>query len=437
MPMQPCRAFCHIMTAHGVAGVGASALALYERLRMDVWWHTPFSLWKNSLCQSLLWIIHDTARRQPVANYTRVRTWRKCAWLVGQRPHGGTSPANIFDTAPYFGLAALQHFAVSISTQRNSGECRTLEDNVRPARCASWNVTSLVSEDQREQLIPTIKAIVKDRILVTQEAKIDVVGHGLQARIPMCHIFITPPLVTHNGGRSAGLATFVPLHLTGGRPPEEDLVVPHHVHCIAVRYQDLLWRFWNVYAPPGRQASIAAQTQTFLDERGQDWIDRCINVLAGDFNCDPDRPEDSAALEAWRAVAVRLDTGFAYSSGGTFQGPKIFSNIDHFAVPELADRHAHVIWRTRRHGPLLRNRHSPILLDASMRSKRAPHRGHVKHSTLRADLFLRPSLQRDVLVRRLLDVARRRARRRQDRWLGYRQGGAWPSPDRGGGSRRR
>ena len=42
-----------------------------------------------------------------------------------------------------------------------------------------------------------------------------------------------------------------------------------------------------------------------------------------------------------------------------------------------------------------------------MRSKRAPHRGHVKHSTLRADLFLRPSPQRDVLVRRLLDVARR------------------------------
>ena len=55
---------------------------------------------------------------------------------------------------------------------------------------------------------------------------------------------------------------------------------------------------------------------------------------------------------------------------------------------------------------MLKGRHSPVLLDAVMRSKRAPQRGHVKHSTLRAELFLQPSAQRDILVRRLLDVAK-------------------------------
>ena len=110
MPMQPWPPLYHIMTMRVTAGVSASARVLYERLKMDVWWHTPFSLWKNSQCQSLLWIIHDTARRQPVANYTRVRTWRKCAWLVGQRPLWGHVPGQHFRYSPVLWLSRSSSF---------------------------------------------------------------------------------------------------------------------------------------------------------------------------------------------------------------------------------------------------------------------------------------------------------------------------------------
>ena len=194
--------------------VNTSAGRLYRRLNLDSYWHIPFSLWTKDLVRGLLWIIHDTARTRVTHGYSRIRTWQKCAWLSGVRPNCRTSPACIFDSAPYFGFSALGHFARIISSRRSNGDNGTLGECVRPVKCASWNVTSLHSEEQRAQLVPIIKAITRTRILMIQESKLEPCGHALQARFPMTSVHVSANTTGAKGGSSAGLVTIVPLHLT-------------------------------------------------------------------------------------------------------------------------------------------------------------------------------------------------------------------------------
>ena len=111
-----------------------------------------------------------------------------------------------------------------------------------------------------------------------------------------------------------------------------------------------------------------------MEQKGRGWIDQCINILAGDLNCDPFRTEDARSLDAWKAVATKLDTGFAFSECDTFQGPCHRSSIDTFCVPELVDRHHFIRWKVKRHGPLRMGRHSPVVLDGVIGSKRKPPR---------------------------------------------------------------
>ena len=392
------------MSLLGSADVDTSA-GLYRRLGLDDLWCIPFSLWKSMCINGLLWIIHANARCYNPGNYTRVRTWQKCAWLTGVRPNVRTYPAQIFDTAPFFGQEALVHFAASIGRRRAAHEDRTLGGNVRAAKCASWNVTSLQTEEQRELLLPTIKAVTNHRILMVHEGKLESCGHALEARIPMTHVFVPRSTLGGNGGRSAGLVTFVRRHITLGETPVAEDAVTSYVHHVTITSQGLCWRYWTIYAPHGKQTSLADSVMEYLEQKGRGWIDQYINILGGDFNRDPARPDDTRALNAWRAVAARLDAGFVFSECGTFQAQGSLSNIDHFAVPELIDRHDVIQWKVSNHGPPPTGRHRPITLDGIVRSRSRPPKGFGKHSTLRADLFLRPSVQRDILVRRNLDVA--------------------------------
>ena len=128
-----------------------------------------------------------------------------------KKPNNSMSAAHLFDSHPHFYIQGIQHFVTSLKRNQIDVSPQQPVSGIfkftQIGRITCWNVSSLGSDKQCQDLLPILKAKAKNSIVLLQETKR--IGHGspLRALIPAAHVLETQAMSTEAEGASGGLHT--------------------------------------------------------------------------------------------------------------------------------------------------------------------------------------------------------------------------------------
>ena len=192
-----------------------TVLQVAIKSQVDTYWDFPWKGWGRKRKEAWGYIM-SKMWEQATATKVRFRYWRKTVYMLGRKPHDGSSPANTFcqiqnaEEIPCKILKAIQK--ALIDPELVHDDFIRLDSMFSTIHVASWNINSLSTIEAIERRSPELRSITRHSALMLQETHQTLPLAGIFSKIPTVFVRSISALRHENSRTSGGLAWILPIH---------------------------------------------------------------------------------------------------------------------------------------------------------------------------------------------------------------------------------